>query len=102
VVGPVAAVPVPVGGRLPVMVDGAGMGGVETTGVGSVFSFARSGMSLIIGVGAARIGACGTPATVLDSEPGRMVLSVVRRSAKALYILRQHCIFVACLLPNIR
>lgn len=85
--GPTDAVPVPSGGRLPVLVDGCGgCGGFDWTcaGVGGVlgiFPAGTVGLGDEVGVGfvvaVARMGACGTPAVEVLCEPGKTVLSTL-------------------------
>ena len=72
------AVPVPVGGRLPVLVEGGGGFACASAGVGGTF-----GMAAVV-MGGACTGVVGTPATVF----GTTVLSTGFSSANPLYILQ--------------
>lgn len=83
--GPVLALPVPVGGRLPVMVDCAGGLASTSAGVGGSGGVWVGGISVNVGFGfaEARMGGCGTPAVVALWEPGRMILSGDLASASA-------------------
>lgn len=74
--GPVFAVPVPVGGRFPVVVEGAGGLALTSAGVGGVNGDCSGVIDLltlgvVVVLADCRTGGCGTPAVVLLRLPGK-------------------------------